>query len=307
MAHPLHRVSVPGRIFDISNYVLLALFSLTILYPFWTMVVDSLTPPEVVRGLGLHIWNDNWSGRAWGYVLSERTVGRAYLNTLHRVVFGTLSTLFVTFSASYALSKRNLPGRTWITFLFVFTMFFNGGIIPTYLMVRNLGLINSRWVLVIVPALQVFYIIITRNFIMTIDQAMEDSAVIDGANYWTIMFRIILPLSKPVMATVALWTAVAHWNFWFDALIYINDRSKRILQLMLRDVIERITTYNEDPSMQRLIREMCDQGHCPDWATIPHESIQAATVLVTIGPIIIFYPFVQKYFVKGAMLGSLKG
>ena len=307
MAHPLHRVSVPGRIFDITNYILLALFSLTILYPFWTVVINSLNPPETPRGLGFHIWNDVWSVRAWDYVFTNKDVGTSYLNTIHRVAFGTLSTLFVTFSASYALSKRNLPGRTWITFLFVFTMFFQGGIIPTYLLVRILGLINSRWVLVILPALGVFYIIITRNFIMTIDQAMEDSAVIDGANYWTIMFRIILPLSKPVMATIALWTAVFLWNQWFDAMIYITDLGKRILQLFLRDVVNRITTFEFDVNMQRLIKEMCDEGHCPDWATIPHESIQAATVLVTIGPIIIFYPFVQKYFVKGAMLGSLKG
>ena len=307
MAHPLHRVSASGRTFDILNYLFLALFALSILYPFWTMVIDSLSTPAVVRGLGLHLWNDEWSFQAWNYVARQNDVGRAYLNTLHRVIFGTLATLFVTFTASYALSKRNLPGRTVITFMFVFTMFFNGGLIPTYLLVRNLGLINSRWVLVIVPALGVFYIIITRNFIMTIDQAMEDSAVIDGANYWTIMFRIIVPLSKPVLATVALWTAVAHWNFWFDALIYINERPKRILQLLLRDVIDRITTFNEDNSMQRLIHELCQTGACPEWATIPHESIVAATVLVTIGPIVIFYPFVQKYFVKGAMLGSLKG
>ena len=307
MAHPLHRVSASGRTFDILNYVFLALFAFTILYPFWTLVMDSLSSPLEPRGLELHLWNEKWSTQAWTYTFSSKNVGQAYLNTLHRVIFGTLATLFVTFTAAYALSKRNLPGRAWLMFLFVFTMFFNGGIIPTYLVVRNLGLINSRWVLVIVPALGVFYIIITRNFIMTIDQAMEDSAVIDGANYWTIMFRIIVPLSKPVLATVALWTAVAHWNFWFDALIYINERPKRILQLLLRDVIDRITTFNEDNSMQRLIHELCQTGACPEWATIPHESIVAATVLVTIGPIVIFYPFVQKYFVKGAMLGSLKG
>ena len=109
------------------------------------------------------------------------------------------------------------------------------------------------------------------------------------------------------MATVALWTAVWHWNQWFDALIYITERDKRILQLLLRDVIERITTVQSDDNMERMIRELCDQGRCPKWAAIPHESIQAATVLVTIGPIVALYPFVQKYFVKGAMLGSLKG
>ena len=241
------------------------------------------------------------------FMFRENDIGTAYINTLHRVVFGTTLTLFVTFCAAYALSKRNLPGRAVINFLLVFTLFFQGGIIPTYLLVRNLGMINSRWVLVIPPAVAAFSIIITRNFIMTIDQAMEDSAVIDGASYWRIMFQIFIPLSRPVLAVIALWTVVQHWNAWFDALIYITDRDKRILQLLLRDLVERLQGFQNDESMQRLVEELRAQGIEPDWARIPHRSIQAATTLITIGPVILFYPFVQKYFVKGVMLGSLKG
>lgn len=307
MANPLVRVSPAGRLFDVANYLFLGLFALTVLYPFWTVVTTSLASPLSLPTLGLHLWNDEWRTEAWMFMFRENDIGTAYVNTLHRVVFGTTLTLFVTFCAAYALSKRNLPGRTVINFLLVFTLFFQGGLIPTYLLVRNLGMINSRWVLVIPPAVAAFSIIITRNFIMTIDQAMEDSAVIDGASYWRIMFQIFIPLSRPVLAVIALWTVVQHWNAWFDALLYITDRDRRILQLLLRDLVERLQGFQNDESMQRLVEELRAQGIEPDWARIPHRSIQAATTLITIGPVILFYPFVQKYFVKGVMLGSLKG
>ena len=307
MANPLIRVSPAGRLFDVANYLFLGLFALTVLYPFWTVVTTSLASPLSLPTLGLHLWNDEWRTEAWMFMFRENDIGTAYVNTLHRVVFGTTLTLFITFCAAYALSKRNLPGRTVINFLLVFTLFFQGGLIPTYLLVRNLGMINSRWVLVIPPAVAAFSIIITRNFIMTIDQAMEDSAVIDGASYWRIMFQIFIPLSRPVLAVIALWTVVQHWNAWFDALIYITDRDKRILQLLLRDLVERLQGFQNDESMQRLVEELRAQGVEPDWARIPHRSIQAATTLITIGPVILLYPFVQKYFVKGVMLGSLKG
>lgn len=307
MANPLIRVTPAGRVFDVFNYLVLGLFALTVLYPFWTIVTTSLASPTSLPSLGLHLWNDEWRTEAWMFMFRENDVGTAYINTLHRVVFGTTLTLFVTFCAAYALSKRNLPGRAVINFLLVFTIFFQGGIIPTYLLIRNLGMINSRWVLIIPPAVAAFSIIITRNFIMTIDQAMEDSAVIDGASYWRIMFQIFIPLSRPVLAVIALWTVVQHWNAWFDALIYITDRDKRILQLLLRDLVERLQGFQNDESMQRLVEELRAQGVEPDWARIPHRSIQAATTLITIGPVILFYPFVQKYFVKGVMLGSLKG
>lgn len=307
MANPLVRMSPAGRVFDVFNYLVLGLFALTVLYPFWTVVTTSLASPTSLPSLGLHLWNDEWRTEAWMFMFREHDIGTAYLNTLHRVVFGTTLSLFVTFCAAYALSKRNLPGRTAINFLLVFTLFFQGGVIPTYLLIRNLGMINWRWVLIIPPAIAAFNIIVTRNFIMTIDQAMEDAAVIDGASYWRIMFQIFIPLSRPVLAVIALWTVVQHWNAWFDGLIYITDRDKRILQLLLRDLVERLQGFQNDESMQRLVEELRAQGVEPDWARIPHRSIQAATTLITIGPVILFYPFVQKYFMKGFMLGSVKG
>ena len=295
------KTSFGSKLFDVCNYAFLFLLSLTFIYPFWTIFLSAFSPVEEVMSLGLHIWIKNWTFDSWKYVFSNENVGLAYFNTLHRVFFGTLFTLLITFTGAYALSKRTLPGRSFVTILFVFTMFFSGGLIPTYLLIRSLGLMNSRWVLVIPIGLNVFYIIIARNFLMTIDQAMEDSAVIDGANYWTILFRIMLPLSKPVLATIALWTAVSHWNSWFDAMIYINKSELRVLQMLIRDMLFNLLWERMDEWIRNMMEELSLEQR------IPPESVQAATILITIGPIILVYPFIQKYFVKGVMLGSIKG
>jgi putative aldouronate transport system permease protein len=297
VATALGRRSALGMAFDTCNYALLLVLSLSIIYPFWNLFLTSFSRVEEVTSLGMHLWIDRWTVSSWGFVLQENDVLQAYLNTIHRVVFGTLTTLLVTFSAGYALAKRDLPGRGTITTLFIFTLWFGGGLIPTYLLIRSLGMINTRWVLIIPVALNVYYIVIARNFMMTIDQSLEDSAIIDGAGYWTILFRIVLPVSKPVLATIALWAAVSHWNAWFDALIYINDADKRVLQMLVRDMIQ-LVTFDE---LLDYVEDLPVKEH------IPPQSVRAVTILITIGPIVMVYPFIQKYFVKGVMLGSLKG
>ncbi len=295
-----HDTSVTGRLFDAANYVFLFLFSVSILYPFWTILLQSFSPPEALYRVGLHIWLNAWSLDAWRYTFSNPGVATAYFNTIHRVVFGTVSTLLITFTGAYALSKRTLPGRNFFTLLYVLTMFFGGGLIPTYLLIRSLGLMNTRWVLVIPNALNVFYIIIARNFLMTIDQAIEDSAVIDGAGYWRILFQIIVPLSKPVIATVALWAAVGHWNSWFDAMIYQSSKGLRVLQILIREMMLSLNV-SQDSLLAKMMEDL------PGLRKTPPQAFQAATILVTIGPIVLVYPFIQRYFVKGVMLGSLKG
>ena len=294
------RESVGSRLFDLANVAFLFLLSLTFIYPFWTVILQAFSPAEDVYKLGLHIWIDDWRFESFAFVFQEENVGLAYLNTIFRVVFGTLATLLVTFSGAYALSKRNLPFRAPITAVYLMTLFFSGGLIPTYLLIRSLGLINTRLVLILPIAIQVFYIIIARNFLMTIDQAMEDSAVIDGAGYWTVLFRIMVPLSWPVIAVVALWTAVSHWNAWFDALIYAPKKQLFVLQMLVRDVLNRSRLREQ---LDRFVEDL-DQFGLP---IVPPESVQAATIIVTIGPIILAYPLIQRYFVKGVMLGSLKG
>ncbi len=298
------RETIGSRLFDAGNLAFLLILSITFVYPFWTIILQAFSSPGDLYRLGLHIWISDWHLEPWYYVFQEENVGLAYFNTIFRTVFGTLATLLITLSGAYALSKRNLPFRASITAVYLMTLFFSGGLIPTYLLIRSLGLINTRLVLILPLAIQVFHIIIARNFLMTIDQAMEDSAVIDGAGYWRVLFRIMVPLSKPVIAVIALWNAVSHWNAWFDAMIYAPKKDLQVLQMLVREILYRSRLVDQvDNFMARMLEDMGELG----LARIPPESIQAATVLVTIGPIILFYPFIQKYFVKGVMLGSLKG
>ena len=288
--------SIGSRAFDVANVLFLLLLAVTFVYPFWVIILQAFSSLEDLYRLGLHVWNSDWRTEPLVFVMQEERVGLAYFNTIFRVVFGTLATLLVTFSGAYALSKRNLPFRKSVTALYLMTLFFSGGLIPTYLLVRNLGLLNTRLALILPVAVQVFYIIIARNFLMTIDQAYEESAMIDGAGYVQILTRIIVPLSKPIIATIWLWAAVYHWNEWFHALIFTQSREKHVMQFLLRRMLQTIhavqlemVTFEEDITL------------------LPYASVRAAVTLLTIGPIIFIYPFVQRYFIRGIFVGSLKG
>ena len=307
MAIVASRKPVSGRLFDGANYALLALFAVSIAYPFWTLVLQSFSSIDAVSSLRLRLWLDAWHTEAWLYVVGGDLIGLAYFNTIFRTVVGTAATLLVTFSAAYALSKRLLPGRTVLTYLFLFTLFFQGGMVPTYLVVRSLGLISTRLVLIVMMAMSAFYILICRNFLMTIDQSLEESAIIDGAGYWRVLFRIMIPLSKPVMATIALLAAVGHWNDYYLSLLFNNRDELRTLQDLLRDLMFDLSLLQTDEFINELNEELRQSEQMQALMRIPPQAALAATVLLTIGPIVLVYPFIQKYFVKGVMLGSLKG
>lgn len=307
MATVLGKRSAGGLIFDVCNYGGFFLLSLTFIYPFWTIIVQSFSSAEDIYRLGFHLFPGTFSTDAWRYAVEEERVFLAYFNTIFRVSTGTAWALFVTFTGAYALAKRDLPGRSVLTFIYVLTLFLSAGLIPIYLLVRGLGLINTRLILTIsvgsatAIGVQAFYIIIARNFLMTIDQALEDSAMIDGASYWQVLWRIIAPLSKPMIAVIALFAAVAHWNGWFDSMIYAPASDLRVLQLMIRNLLADLDVRVLDDYVQQM-----DQAGQPI-DMFPPEAVQAATIVITIGPIIFVYPFIQKYFAKGVMLGSLKG
>ena len=295
------RATAAGVTFDAANYACFALLSLTFIYPFWTIVAQSFASIDAVQSVGFHVWPGKVDTEAWNYVFDEHPVALAYFNTIFRVVCGVLLTLLVTFTAAYALSKPALPWRKPLTLIYILTLFFTGAIIPLFLLIRSLGLFNTRAVLIMAPAINVFWIVLARNYLMTIDQAMEDSAVIDGATYWTVLWRIITPLAKPVIAVVALFSAVQHWNSFADALFYAPHPRLIVLQIlvyrMLRDL--RSAWFIE-------YQEMMRQAGI-DVEMFAAEAVQAATIVLTIGPIILVYPFLQRYFVKGVMLGSQKG
>ena len=237
------RRSVGGVAFDLANTLLMALFAFTILVPFWIMLVLSFTPNEWANDLGLKLWTARWSFATYRFSLSSYgDVVLAYGNSIFRTVAGTAAIVVATVAAAYPLSKKRLPGRTFMTVVILITLFFSGGFITLYLVVRGVGLLNSRWALILPSMANGFYILIMRNFLMTIDDAYEEAAFIDGANYLQILTRVMLPLSKPVLAVIALWAAVFHWNEWFHALLFLNDESKLVLQLILRRMMFLLTS-----------------------------------------------------------------
>jgi putative aldouronate transport system permease protein len=289
------RRGVGESVFDVANHLFLIGLCLTVIYPFWSVILTSFADAEDTVFLGFRLWIDSWNLNAYRYALSGYgNVPVAYMNTTLRVAFATPAALFVTLLAAYPLSKRRIPGRTAMTIYILIPMFFNGGLIPTYLLVRSIGLLNTRLAWVLPVMVNSFYVILTRNFLMTIDGAVEESALIDGANYLQILTRIIIPVAKPLIMTLTLWIAVFHWNEWFFALIYVRDDSKVVLQVLLRRMIQSL--------------ELAEDEFASEVAgDLPAPSVQAAVIILTIGPIVFFYPFIQKHFVKGVMLGSVKG
>lgn len=291
-----HRPSRGEKTFHVANVLILGVLAFTTLYPFlYVLTLSFSTQAEAMRG-GFHLYPRAVTLTAYRMVFANPDILTGYMNTVFRTVVGTLLSVTLCCMCAFPLSRRNLPHRGMFTFLLVFTMLFGGGLVPTYLLIRNLGLLNNIWVYVLPGAVQAFNVIIIKNFFQSIPESLHESAVIDGAGSWRVLFQIYMPLSKPVLATVSLWTAVTHWNSWFDGLIYITDDKKQILQIFLRRIVVESNTM------------LIEQGLVnPDITSFTPETLKAATIIVTIVPILLLYPFLQKYFVKGIMLGGVKG
>ena len=282
------------RIFDVLLYGFMIFLVVIFIFPIWQTIVISFSEESYVRELGLKIIPEELILDSYNKVFSDGIIAIGYMNTLIRVAMGTIISVIVTYLAGYSLSKKSLPFRKTILLFIVFTMFFSGGLIPSYLLIRTLGLIDSRWALVLPVATSAWYIMIARNFITTIPSSLEESAFIDGAHPLTVIIKIMIPLSMPIIAVLSLWIAVAHWNAWFDALIYITSKDKMVLQLVLRRVL-----IEEDEALAQELLFVQDKTSA--------ESVKAATIIVSTIPILCLYPFLQKYFVKGVLIGSLKG
>lgn len=264
------------------------------IYPFIHIASVSLSGPAESTRMGFHLYPKDIDLFSWEQVVSQQKIWWGFGNSAFRTVIGTLLTLVAMSMIAYPLSRKTLPHRSFYTMIIVFTMFFGGGLIPSYLLMKELHLMDSRWVYIIPGLVPTFSMLVLRNFFMSIPQEVEESARIDGANDIRVLISIVLPLSKPVLATLALWTAVGHWNAWFDAVLYISDQSKQVLQFFLREIV----ILNED-------RETFGSAVVGNYKY--ETSIKAATVMFAVLPILVVYPFLQKYFVKGTMIGSLKG
>lgn len=289
--------SVGERIFDTCNTVFLGLLALSMLYPFWYLFALSLADPERTALSRVYLWPSHITFRSYKIVLESVYVWYGFRQSILRTVLGTALALFLGYNLAYVLSKRYFPNRTFWTTILVFTMFFSGGLIPEYLLIRDLHLYDKLGSLILPGCISAYNIVIMRNFLMSLPDSLEESAKIDGANDILILYRIILPLSLPILATVALWTAVGHWNAWFDGMIYIQTPEKQVLQVTLRRVVlegsaQLVPLSGEEVS---------------NTAQMTPDTIKAATTMVATIPILLVYPFIQKYFVKGIMIGSLKG
>lgn len=285
------------RAFTIFNYIFLAIVAVVVLYPLIFVLSASLSNPEYVISGDLWLWPKEYTVEAYEKVFQNPDIINGFINTLKYTFFGTLLNIVMTICAAYPLSRRHLKGKGFIMAFMVFTMFFSGGLIPTYLLIRDLGMINTFWVMIIPNAVAVWNIIIMRTFFQSIPYELEESAMIDGAGNFRILWSIVLPLSLPVMAVMVLFYAVGHWNSYFQALIYLQDQDKFPLQLILRQILiqgqadDMIKATSESFLAQKL----------------SVEGLKYAVLIVANLPMLMLYPFLQRYFVKGVMIGSLKG
>ena len=274
---------------------MLLLVTLAMLIPVWHVIMYSFSEGSKAIGGGLYWFPRGFSLQGYKVVLRDPLIGSAYLNTIFVTAAGTTVNLIMTFLAAYPLTRRDLRGRKVIQYMIFFTMLFNGGIVPTYLIVRAVGLVDSLWALIVPTAVSTYNIFVMRNFIDTIPENLFEAARIDGAGEFYILFQIVVPLSKAAMAVLGLMYAVGHWNSWFNCIIYINDTQKYTLSPILRQILFTMGSNNY-------------YGYDPDLAAASMPVIsQMCVVVVATAPILSIYPFLQKYFIKGVMLGAVKG
>ncbi len=290
------RVSLGEHIFRVCNTLFLSALMIVTVYPILYVAFASFSEPALMMAHKGILWKPlGFSLETYGAVFSNPMILLGYRNTLFIVIVGVALNLLLTSFAAYALSRKTLQYRKQLTLIIVFTMFFSGGLIPFYLLVRGLGITDTLWALILPTAISAFNLIIMRTSFEAVPDALEESAKIDGANDFGILFRIFLPLCKPVLAVVGLYYGVSHWNSWFNAMIFLQDRSLYPLQLILREIL----IIGEANSMA--------EGASQDEIIILGETLKYATIMVATLPIFLVYPLLQKYFVKGALIGAIKG
>lgn len=291
-----YKQKLGSRLFDAANYGFMLLLVVVTVYPLLNVIAISFSNADFIS-LGQVSWYPKgFNVKGYGVIFDNPMLYISYKNTVLYAATGTLLTLFLTSMMAYPLTVSDFRLKKAITIFLAVTMFFSGGMIPTYLNMKELHLLNTFWVMVVPGCISAYNVIIFRTFFQNIPSELRESAYMDGANDLTVLFRIYLPLSKALLATFALFTIVAHWNEWFNALIYLKDENKYPLQMFLRSII---FTQQEGQSGQ--VRDMIQNRQ------INPKNIQMAAIVITMAPILCMYPFVQKYFIKGVMLGSIKG
>ena len=279
--------------FDAVNYGVLALICIASLLPFLYVLSISFTDPGSYIPMQFHLVPQKWSLSIYRYILSTNSFLNSLKSTVFITVVGTTLNILVTFSMAYGLTRKNFPGRKAVMGVVIATLFFNAGIIPTYLVVRKLGLLNSYWALILCSITSAWSLIVVRSFMESIPQDLENAARIDGCSDLGVFTRIIVPLSMPAVAAFTVFFAVAHWNTYFNALIYISDTKKWTLQLLIKQLC--------------IDADAMGIGQTVSDTAPPQEPVRMAAIMLSMVPILVVYPFLQKHFAKGVMLGSIKG
>jgi putative aldouronate transport system permease protein len=288
--------SLSGKMFDVTNILFLGLFSLCAFIPFLYIIGGSFATDAELMSRPLLLIPKTISLDSYRYIFTTNTLYRSIFVSVYITAIGTGINLFFTFTMAYALSRNHLAGRNLVMNLVIFSMLFSGGLIPSYLVVKELGLLNTYWAVMLPGAISAFNMIIVKTFFQDLPVELLESARIDGCSDLGVLWRIVLPLSKPIMATFALFYAVGHWNDFFSAMIYLDDNTKWPLQVVLRQIVLL---------SQGSIGSTADMD--PNFVKPPDQSIKMAVIIVGTVPIMLIYPFLQKHFAKGVLIGALKG
>ncbi|MNI00959.1 L-arabinose transport system permease protein AraQ [compost metagenome] len=283
------RVSMASRLFDSLNTAFMMFLIIIMIYPMVYVFSASISSNALVASGDVLLWPKEVTLLAYRLLVSNPDLWISYWNTLRYTIVQVVFTLIVTSAMAYPLAKRWLPGRKTILFMAAFTLLFSGGMIPTFLVVQKLGMLNTMWAIVLPSLISTWYLFIMRTFFEALPEELEDAATIDGCGSFQVLIRIVLPLSMPVMVTIGLFTAVNQWNAFFDALIYLNDRSMYPLQIMLRNILIAGTNVQGEGDLSYLV------------------TLKYAMIIIATLPILCVYPFIQKYFIQGAMIGGIKG
>ena len=282
--------------FDIGLYTIFGILGLLTLYPFYYVLIVSFANTQASATYSPYLYPHVFDLTGYQMIIGDIYFFKSLMTTLFVTAVGTSLNMVISVITAYVLSRKQLLGRKQLIVLITFTMLFSGGLIPTYLVVSNLGLTNSIWAMIFPGMISTYYVIIMKNYFSGLPQSLEDAAKIDGANDLKVLYKIYLPISKPFMATFALFYAVERWNEWWNAYLYISDKNIKPLQIYLRDIL---VNFSNQLSTQA-------QSVVNSQGKVYVQSVQMATIVITMLPIMCLYPFLQKYFVKGVMIGAIK-
>lgn len=296
------KLTFGDKVMHVFIYIFLIVLTFVTFYPFWNSLVVSFNDGQDTMLGGITFWPREFTLDNYKIVFQDKRLINAFIIAILRTIIGTMMSVFATAVLAYGLSKKELIGRKYIMIFCLITMFFSGGLIPSFILIRGLGLMDTFWVMIIPSLILVWNMIIFRTFFQQLPVGLEESAKIDGAGHWGIFFRIVLPLSGPVIATLSLFTAVFHWNDWFFPSIYITSENLVPIQTLLQKILNINTASSQKSQMDAGALAHMSKA----LSSVTGKSLSMATMMVATLPIIMVYPFVQKHFVKGVLIGSLK-